>query len=79
MSIQDDVLKFLTDDTTDNETGNPGPDDSLLEAGIIDSVKMLELIAFIEKTYGIKVAEEDLFPENFDTLNAIETFINSKK
>jgi len=79
VSIQNDVLKFLYDETMENEFANLGPDDSLLESGIIDSVKMLELIAFIEKTYGIKVSEEDLFPENFDTLKAIESFISSRK
>lgn len=45
-----------------------GRDDSLLEAGIIDSTGVLELIGFVETTYDIVVPDEDLLPENFDSI-----------
>jgi acyl carrier protein len=45
-----------------------GRDDSLLEAGVIDSTGVLELIGFVEATYGIAVPDEDLLPENFDSI-----------
>ncbi|HHM01371.1 MAG TPA: acyl carrier protein, partial [Caldithrix abyssi] len=54
-------------------------DDSLLELGIIDSVKMMEMISFLEENFGIEVDDEELMPENFDSLNAIVAFIESKK
>lgn len=78
MDIQKQVKEFLYDESLKEEFDELTSSDSLLEAGIIDSVKMLELITFIEETFGIKVDEDDLFPENFDSLQAIEEFINSK-
>ncbi len=79
MDIKQKLIDFLYDDTLKEEFTDLDPDDSLLELGIVDSVKMLDLIGFIEDTFGIEIDEEDLYPENFDSLNAIEEYIESKK
>ena len=50
-------------------------DASFLEQGIIDSTGMLELVMFIESTYGIKIADDELVPENLDSLNRVAAFI----
>ena len=73
------LVDFLYDDSLKEEFEQLDYDDSLLELGIVDSVKMLDLIAFIEDTFEIKVDEEDLYPENFDSINAIAEYIESKK
>ena len=52
--------------------------ESLIEGGIIDSLGLVELIGYIENTYGIIVGEDDLVPENFDTLAAIQMFISNR-
>jgi acyl carrier protein len=52
--------------------------DSLLENGIIDSTGVLELIAFIEETYGIKVGDEEVVPDNLDTILDITSFVQQK-
>ena len=51
---------------------------SLLEEGIIDSVAVMKLLTFIEETYSIKIGDEELIPENFETLNTIENLITKK-
>jgi acyl carrier protein len=51
---------------------------SLYGTGIIDSTGMLELITFVESAFHIKVADEDLVPENFDTLENIGTFLEGR-
>lgn len=79
MDMHQAIIDFLYDDSLKDEFANLDYDDSLLELGIIDSVKMLDLISFIEKEFDIKVDDDDLFPENFDTINAIVTYIQSKK
>ncbi len=79
MDIKQKLIDFLYDDSLKDEFKDLDPDDSLLELGIVDSVKMLDLIGFIEDTFGIEIDEEDLYPENFDSLNAIEEYIESKK
>ena len=54
-------------------------DDSFLENSIVDSTGVLELIGHIEATYGIKVRDEDLVPENLDSINAVAQFICRKR
>ena len=78
MDIKQKLIDFLYDESLRDEFNDLDPDDSLLELGIVDSVKMLDLIDFIENTFNIKIDEEDLYPENFDSLNAIEEYIQSK-
>ena len=50
-----------------------------METGIIDSTGILELVRFLESTYGIKVADEELIPDNLDSIEKIIIFIRSKK
>lgn len=79
MDMHKKIIDFLYDNSLKDEFKNLDYDDSLLELGIIDSVKMLDLINFIEGNFGIKVDDDDLFPENFDSINAIVNYIQSKK
>jgi acyl carrier protein len=53
-------------------------DDSLLEHGVLDSMAMVELIAFLEGEFGVKVARTDMVPENFETVQAIAQFIRNR-
>ncbi|MBI5586772.1 MAG: acyl carrier protein [Deltaproteobacteria bacterium] len=53
--------------------------DSFLDKGIIDSTGMLELVAFIEEDFGVKVQDEELVPENLDSIDRLADFISRKK
>lgn len=53
-------------------------DASFLENGIIDSLGFMELVAFVEKEYGIKVGPQDLVPDNFDSVNKLSRYIGSR-
>lgn len=53
-------------------------DASFLESGIIDSTGVLELVAFLEEKFEIKVEDEDLIPANLDSINAITRFVENK-
>ncbi len=53
-------------------------DVSLLDAGIIDSVAVIEIITFIEETYSIKVEDDEIVPENLDSINKIDSYISRK-
>jgi acyl carrier protein len=52
--------------------------DSLLGSGIVDSMGVLELINFIEAEFQITVSEEDLLPENFQTIACLTAFVQEK-
>ena len=53
-------------------------DQSLLDSGIVDSTGVFELIAFIESTYWFKVKDEDMVPENLDSISHITTYVAAR-
>lgn len=52
---------------------------SLLDQGIIDSTGVLEVIGFIEETFGITVEDSELLPENLDSIHGIARYVTNKK
>lgn len=52
--------------------------ESLMEAGVLDSLRLMDLVPELEKNFGIIVEAEDLTPENFDSISAITTFVGEK-
>ena len=54
-------------------------EDSLLDAGVIDSLGILDLVAFLEETFGVQASDEDLNPENFDGIATLVRFVESKR
>jgi acyl carrier protein len=53
-------------------------DTSFLDIGIIDSTGVIELISFLEETYGIRVEDEEMVPENLDSLKNVERYVAQK-
>lgn len=53
-------------------------DDSFLERGLIDSTGMLEVIMFLEETFGVKVEDEEMVPANLDSVNKIAALVQRK-
>lgn len=53
--------------------------DSFLDKGIIDSTGVLELLEFIEEKFAIKLEDEEVIPDNLDSLNKLTSFIDRKK
>ena len=51
---------------------------SLIEAGVIDSTGVLELVGFIENEFGIAVADADIVPDNLDSIAAITAFVDAR-
>lgn len=52
--------------------------DSLIEKGVLDSLSILTVVAFLEKEFKIKIDDLDLLPENFETINNIDCFVTTK-
>jgi len=53
-------------------------DDSFLEKGIIDSTGILELVAFVEDEFDIEVGDEELIPDNFDSIEKLAVYTRGK-
>lgn len=54
------------------------PDEDLLGQRVIDSLGILKLVVFLEKAHNIQVADEDMVPENFQSLNSMARFVEQK-
>lgn len=77
-----DVLKEIHDFTLAefaSERPSLAPDENLLAQGIIDSMGILKLVTFLEERFDIEADDDDLVPENFSTLKAIQSFVERKR
>ncbi|MCP4748629.1 MAG: acyl carrier protein [Desulfobacteraceae bacterium] len=75
----DQIKAFIIDNFMFGNESGLQDDTSFLEEGIIDSTGVLELVNFIEQKYQIQFADEDLVPENLDTINNIWKFLAIKQ
>lgn len=77
--MEKELRQFVIDNflfgQTDVEFTN---DDSFIERGIIDSTGVLELVAFLEEKYQVKIDGEDLVPANLDSISNLLSFIEKK-
>jgi acyl carrier protein len=76
--IKKQITGFITTNFLFDESITLSTEDSLLETGVIDSTGVLELVAFIEETYGIKIEDEEIVPENLDSIDNIALYISQK-
>ncbi len=76
--VRDKVRAFIGKSFYVAKAGDLGDEDSLLDRGIVDSTAVLEIIAFLEGTYGIAVADEEMLPENLDSIANIAAFVARK-
>jgi acyl carrier protein len=79
MPLNDELRRFVTDNFMFGKVGNGfADDDSFLERGIIDSTGVMELVAFLEEKYGIRLHDQDLIPDNLDSINGLARFVESR-
>jgi acyl carrier protein len=73
------VLNYIAENLQYRATvGSLKETDSLLKAGLIDSVGVLELVAFLEASFAIEVSDADVLPENIDSVAGIVAFVQRK-
>jgi acyl carrier protein len=78
MSVVDDVREFLRTDLKVRQIDNVDPDVRLVDRGVIDSIELMQLTAFIEQKYGIVVDDPEVVPDNLGSLTAIDRFVQRK-
>lgn len=72
------VREFVVENFLFGDGDRLQEESSFLEEGIIDSTGILELVMFLEETYGIKIQDDELVPENLDNLRNIARFLEGK-
>jgi len=79
MEIERELRNFVIDNflfgQADESFSN---DDSFLEKGMIDSMGVLTLVDFVKDKYAIAVEDEELIPENWDSVRRITVFVEKK-
>jgi len=72
------VKNFVVENFLFGNANGLEDDTSFLEAGILDSTGVLEVVGFLEEQFGIKVDDEELIPENLDSIKGIGEFVTRK-
>jgi acyl carrier protein len=78
-AIKQELRHYLARQAGRSRIAELSDDASLLEAGVIDSAVMVGLIAFLEGCYGFQVPDDDMVPENFETLTAMARYVASRR
>ena len=79
MGFEEQIRTYIVDSFLLGDGQVPSSSESLLESGVVDSTGVIELVGFLEETFAIQVADEDLVPENLDTIANIAAFVSRKK
>ena len=77
-SMQKKIRNFIVENFLFGDDKGLEKDTSFLEEGIIDSVGILELVEFLDKEFYITIADDELLPENLDSINNISAFLGTK-
>ena len=78
-TTKSEIREFIVHNFLFGQDNGLTDDASFLEQGIIDSTGVLELVMFVEEQFGIKIADEELLPENLDSVERLARFIESKR
>ena len=80
MSVEEKIREYVLENYlfTDDQS-ELANDDSFLEKGILDSTGILEIINLIEEEYKIEVEDDEMIPENLDSVNNIVAFVSKKQ
>ncbi|MBI5566864.1 MAG: acyl carrier protein [Chloroflexi bacterium] len=79
MSTPEEIIRtHIAQNILFSKTYAHSDDASFLEEGIIDSMNVMELILFVEEKFGVEVADDEIVPDNFDSVARIAAFVGRK-
>ena len=79
MKNEEMIRSYIAQNILFSENGYPYSDDaSFLDEHIVDSMNVLELVMFVEETFGVAVEDQEIVPENFDSVSKLAAFVRSK-
>lgn len=76
--MENEIRQFIIDNFLFGDDENFTTSASLVESGVMDSLGIMEVVSYIEETYNITVPDEELLPENLDTVESISKFVKQK-
>ena len=69
------LMDYIKNDIMRNRNAKLSEDEDLLSSGILDSLGILQLVAFMEKTFGIRIPDEDVMFDNFQSVRAMGDYL----
>ena len=79
MIISESIKHFITTELIQDDIGEPIEDDTpLIDNGVIDSLGVMKLVAYLEDHFAITVSPDDLVPENFETPKLITALVSAQ-
>ena len=79
MTIEEQIRQYIAENFLFTDDGYPLSDDaSFLEEGIVDSTGVLEVVMFVEERFGFTVEDEEIVPDNFDSVTQLAAYIGRK-
>ncbi len=76
MSRRAGILKVIH--AVSDIEGDPAPDESLFDSGTLDSFTLPDLVTGLEEQFGVTIPDSDLVPERFDSINKIDSYLDTK-
>ena len=77
--IEQEVRQFVIENFVfESDNRSFSNDDSFFDTGLLDSMGVLTLVEFVKEKYGISVEDDELLPENWDSVNRIATFVQAR-
>lgn len=76
--ITTEVLNWVYEKFPLAKNNKISDNDSLLESGIVDSLGILDIVAFLEETFSIQLSDEDMVADHFETVHSIASFTHVK-
>jgi acyl carrier protein len=75
MALADELVAYIDKNLSQPGTRPIGPDESLIDRGLLDSTAVMILMGFVEERTGVRIPDEEVTPVNFETAQAIESLV----
>ena len=78
-SVRDEIRTFVFARFPMAKSRQIGDADSLLDSGIVDSLGILDIVTHLEEKFAVEIGDDDLNPENFDSIDVLSAFVDRKR
>ena len=77
-SIKTQIRQFVLENAQSKGVTTVSDTDSLTEIGVVDSLGIFRLVSFLEDSFGVRISDEEIVHDNFQTISDIERFVSTK-
>lgn len=72
------IMNYIKEEVLRGRPGQLGEDDDLLSSGVLSSLSILQLVAYIEESMGLEIPDEDVVYENFNSVAALGNYLDTR-